>query len=105
MKYNLLILGLIMHLSSSGQKLELFNNIDFDSSYTILGIGQGFDGKNQDSLTEFWFLLDNPNDMELLKKEWAFKSMVPRINIESPDIDIYIIQNKRTIHPFGLIYP
>jgi hypothetical protein len=105
MKYVYLIAALLLQLSLSGQKLEFFKGIDFDSSYTIIGIGQGYDSKNLDSLPGFWFLLDNPKDMEKLKQDWVFKSPVPSISIESPNIDIYIIQNKRSINAGGLIFP
>jgi len=95
----------MLHLSSFGQKLEFFKSIDFDSSYTIIGIGQGYENKVQDSLPGYWFLLDNPKDMEQLKQDWVFKSIVANISIEQPDIDIFIIQNKRSIPGGGLIYP
>jgi len=49
-KTTLFITGLIWQLSAFSQKFDLFNNIDFDSSYTIIGIGQGYDHKIQDSL-------------------------------------------------------
>ncbi len=106
MKISLLVTGLICHLSVFAQKFDLFNNIDFDSSYTIIGIGQGYDHKIQDSLQQFWFYLDNPADMENLKKDWAFKSIVQSINgFEESTIDVFIIKDKRRVNTGGLIFP
>lgn len=105
-KTALLVAGLICQLSAFAQKFDLFNNIDFDSSYQIIGIGQGYDHKIQDSLPQFWFYLDNPVDMENLKKDWAFKSIVEHVNMyEKEDIQIFIVKDKRLVNAGGLIYP
>ncbi len=105
MKFAFLVAGLMFHLSSFGQKLELFKGIDFDSSYTIIGIAQGYDKNIKDSLTGFWFLLDDPKEMEQLKQEWVFKSQASVLRIEEPNIDIYVIQNKRIFNEGALIFP
>jgi hypothetical protein len=87
-----------------GQKALFFKNIPFDSSYTILGIGQGY-GKSVDSMERFWFMLTDLADIQKLNKDWALSKQVrPEIHDE-PDIGIYIIRDKRLAAPMGLIYP
>lgn len=105
MKYLLtLIFLLLFKISSYGQKSVFFKGIEFDSSYSIIGIGQGYDNSH-DSLPGFWFLIDRPEDMVRLKQNWVFKNPVPTIKMEEKTIEIYIIRDKRLINPGGLIFP
>ena len=102
-----IILSLILSLSctlSFAQSSELFKGIDFDSSFCVVGIVQG-NSQKQDSLPQYWFVLDNPADMIELKKEWVFKKEVPRISIEFSPIEIYTLRNKMEMIPTALIYP
>ncbi|HLX54419.1 MAG TPA: hypothetical protein VKR58_10780, partial [Aquella sp.] len=59
MKTRFIVLGLVLQISVFGQKSEFFKGIDFDSSFTIIGIGQSLD-KNADTLLRFNFVIDNP---------------------------------------------
>jgi hypothetical protein len=104
LKTAFVVLGLIFQLIAFGQKSEFFKGIDFDSSFCIIGIGQSLD-KNADTLLRFNFVIDNPEDMIKLSKDWVFKKPVSNIGIEPVSFDIFIIKDKRTFRPGGIIYP
>ena len=102
---NLLIFILLISakLSSFGQKAEFLKEFNFDSSYTIIGIGQSYQG-HEDSLPRFWFFLDNPDDMTALKKDWMLKKE-PIRSVEWNSISVFIIRNKQRVRGGALIYP
>jgi hypothetical protein len=87
------------------QKSEFLGGTEFDSSYCIIGIGQGFNNKVHDSLPRFWFVIDNPDEMNWLKTQWIFTNPVRNIRIEEPSFNIMIIKDKREVNSGGLIYP
>jgi hypothetical protein len=87
------------------QQKDLFRGIQFDSSYCIIGLCQGYDGKLQDSLQRFSFYLDDPADMEKLKNEWIFKKIGGDNSYEKPSIDIEVVKDKRLAQPGCLIFP
>ncbi len=89
---------------SFAQKSEYFKGVDFDSSYCVVGIVQGYNGKI-DSLPRYWFVLDDPADMIQLKKDWVFKNPAPHLSVEFSCIEIYTLRNKMEVIPTGLIYP
>ena len=91
-------------LVCSGQKVALFNDIDLDSSYQVIGLVQGH-GKSVDSLERFWFLIDHPAEMQQLQREWVFKDRISHLQIEAVGVDIYVIKEKRPIANFALIFP
>ena len=66
----------------SAQSDRLFPGISFDSSYRIIGIGQGYDGKVQDSLPRFWFCIDDPKQMEKLNNDWIFLAKANHYKLE-----------------------
>ena len=104
MKTRFIVLGLVLQMSVFGQKSEFFKDIDFDSSFCIIGIGQSLD-KNADTLLRFNFVIDNPEDMQRLKREWVFKSPVRNISIETVSFDIFIVKDKRVFNRGGMIFP
>jgi hypothetical protein len=89
---------------SFAQNAQFFKGVDFDSSYCVVGIVQG-NNQKQDSLPQYWFVLDNPADMIQLKKKWVFTNEAPRISIEFSPIEIYTLRNKMEMIPTALIYP
>jgi hypothetical protein len=104
MKIILSFFCIFLSTISFAQNSEFFKGVDFDSSYCIVGIVQGHDDR-VDSLSQYWFVLDDPADMIKLKKDWVFKNEVPQINIEFVPIEIYTLRNKMEIMPVSLIYP
>jgi hypothetical protein len=90
--------------SSNSAAAEIFKGVDFDSSYCIVGLVQGQDGKS-DSLPQYWFVLDDPADMIHLQKDWVFKSKPERVNIEFTSIEIYTLRNKMEVSPSTIIFP
>jgi hypothetical protein len=104
MKRLLFLAGLLCQLFCEGQTAEIFQGIDFDSSYTVIGLGQGHPD-NSDSLPQFWFVLDNPNDMEKIKQDWNMKKAVRTIGLEDKFIEIMVVRNKQLVNPGTLIFP
>jgi hypothetical protein len=99
-----LLLGLFVQLRVSGQKGRFFAGVAFDSSYTVVGICQGY-GKQVDSLERFWFVLDNPEDMKQLQRDWQFKKRANLPGLDFVSFDVYVIQGKRVASGTGLIIP
>lgn len=95
---------MLLVLCGSGQKVALFKAIDFDSSYQVIGLVQGF-GKLTDSLDRFWFLIDNPVEMRQLQSKWVFKDPVSNLKTEEAVVDIFVIKQKRPIANYAMIYP
>lgn len=87
-----------------GQKIEPFKDIPFDSSYTIVGFAQSH-GKEVDTMERFWFVLDNPDDMNRLKKDWVFKQPASSVTYEKVSFDIEVIKDKRLSTGSGLLFP
>jgi hypothetical protein len=104
MKLIILFISLCSIFPAAAQKYPLFKGIDFDSSYQIIGLGRGY-GRPIDSLGRFWFILDNPADMQQLQRDWVFQGSVASLQIEEPAIDIYVIRNRQPIANFALIFP
>jgi hypothetical protein len=104
MKTLLLGFFLLVQITTFAQKGRFFPDVSFDSSYTIVGIAQGF-GANVDSLERLWFFLDNPADMKKLQQEWVFKRRVDMVDLVIPVLDIFIINGKRTTGKSGVIVP
>jgi hypothetical protein len=87
------------------QQKDLFRGVQFDSSYCIVGLCQGYDGKLQDSLPRFWFYLDDPTDMEKLRAEWIFKKMAGDNAYERTTVEVMLIKDKRLSQPACIIFP
>jgi hypothetical protein len=104
LKFLFVIVGWLFQMTSFAQKSNFLSGIDFDSSYSIIGLGQGHPNVN-DSLQGFWFILDNPDDMNKLKREWVFKKVVNPIQLEDRFIEVYVVRNKQLINPGTLIFP
>jgi hypothetical protein len=77
-----------------GQKVEFFKGIDFDSSYTIIGIVQAHE-KLVDSFSRFWFVIDDPAEMDRLKKNWILNRQISNVKYGDVAFDIYIVKDKR----------
>jgi hypothetical protein len=103
MKNILLFLTLTACSHSYGQKCEFFAGIQLDSSYTILGIGQGH-GESRDSLERFWFVLDNLQDMQQIQRDWVFKRPLPYPHLDNYPFDVFVIKDKQLVTS-GSIYP
>jgi hypothetical protein len=104
MKYFLTTIFCFVLCRVAGQKVEFFTNINFDSSYCLVGTNDYLNDKN-DTIGRIGFLIDKVEDLLKLKKEWIFRKKVPRLNIENNSITIYTIQAKRTVQKVALIYP
>jgi hypothetical protein len=100
-----IVFCLISHNLVVAQSKDLFRGVQFDSSYCIVGLCQGYDGKLKDSLPQFWFYLDDPADMTKLENEWIFKKIPGDHSYERTSIDITIVKDKRLAQPGCLIYP
>jgi hypothetical protein len=103
MKNILLLVALAACSHSFGQKCEFFAGIQLDSSFTILGIGQG-KSEARDSLERFWFVLDNLQDMQQIQRDWVFKRPVSSIHLDDHPFDVFVIKDKQLVAS-GLIYP
>jgi hypothetical protein len=99
----LLAIGLLLEIPSKGQKVEFFKDITFDSSYTVIGIGQGY-AKSVDSFPRFWFILEDPAEMNKLKKDWVFSRQVG-YQLSYQIFDVFVIKDKRLAASTGIIYP
>jgi hypothetical protein len=97
------ILLIAARLSAFGQKTVFLKEFDFDSSYAVIGLGESFQGRG-DSLSRFWFILENPDDMNALKKDWILKKE-PIRTIEFNSISVFITRNKQRVQGGALIYP
>jgi hypothetical protein len=75
------------------QKTEYFSNVNFDSSYCLVGTFEDTYEKN-DSMTRSGFLINKLEDLIKLKREWVFKRKVPRINLEINAISIFEPDNR-----------
>jgi hypothetical protein len=87
-----------------GQKVALFDGIDLDSTYQVIGLVQGH-GKPVDSLERFWFSIENPIEMQRMQREWVFKNPVNPSLYEVADVEIFVVKEKRPIANYALIYP
>lgn len=99
-----LCLLVVLCVSASGQKAEFFDNLTFDSTYSILGVARGY-GKYPDSLERFWFLLTDPAAMQTLQKDWVFSKPARPTTFNQLSFDVYVIKDKRLAARTGLIYP
>jgi hypothetical protein len=99
-----LLLGLFVQMDVLGQTAELFPGISFDSSYKVVGLAQGH-GKAVDSMGQFWFVLDDPQDMTQLRQEWVLKKQEDLRGFDFVSLDLYLIQGKRLAGKTGLIIP
>jgi hypothetical protein len=104
MKKLLLLAALGLPCFAFSQKSEYFKDVQFDSSYSVIGLCQGY-GKPVDSLERFWFIVDDLAGLNQLKKEWVFKEPVARVHAEDRSINIYIIKNKREVANWSIIFP
>lgn len=89
-----LCLLVVLCVSASGQKAEFFDNLTFDSTYSILGVARGY-GKYPDSLERFWFLLTDPAAMQTLQKDWVFSKPARPTTFNQLSFDVYVIKDKR----------
>lgn len=104
MKKALLVIGLFIHLEVLGQKARFFSGISFDSSYTVVGLAQGY-GRTVDSMERFWFILEDPEDMKQIQRDWIFKKQGDLPGLQFVSLDVYVIQGKRLAAKTGVIIP
>lgn len=104
MKQLLFIFFNVSSLFSTGQKFSVFENVNFDSSYTVIALSSSFYDMNSDS-KEFAFLVNNIHDLNRIKKEWTVKTIRPQLSIEDKSISIYILKDKQLVSSNLLIYP
>ena len=86
------------------QKDEFFKGIDFDSSYVIIGLGQGY-GKSIDTFSRFCFVIDDPAEMVSLKRKWVYTKPISNFHLEDVSFDIFVVRFGRLAAPSGIIYP
>ncbi len=95
---------IFVQVHAFAQKDEFFKGIDFDSSYTIVGLAQGY-GKSVDTFSRFCFVIDDPVEMDSLKKKWVYTRPVSNIHFEDVSFDIFVVRFSRLAAPSGIIYP
>jgi hypothetical protein len=83
---------------------EFFKGIDFDSSYTIVGLSQSH-GMPVDTFSRFCFVIDDPAVMDSLKKKWVFTEPVYSVDFADANFNIYVVRFGRIAVPTGVIYP
>jgi hypothetical protein len=104
MKLLFFLSAFFLQFTGFSQKSEYFKDVTFDSSYSVLGICQGY-GKPGDSLERFWFIVDNIADLNKLKSDWVFKNPVPQFHGEERSVNIYIVKNKQLTNFWSVIFP
>jgi hypothetical protein len=104
MKHLLYLVPFFLSLAASSQKSAYFKDIQFDDSYSVIGLCQGH-GKPGDSLERFSFIVDNLADLEKLKSEWVFSNPEAKIHAEERSVEIYIIKDKQPTAFWSLIWP
>ena len=82
-----------------GQKSIMFKNDSFDSTYRIIGVGpwaynNNFDKQNE-TYERFSFMIDQPKDLQLLKKNWVFRESAEIPAIQMPCFTIYVLKDKK----------
>jgi len=101
MKY-LTILFFISPLLSCSQDIQYYKDYKFDNSYTVIGIGPHW-SKDKTIYRQFQFIVDNPTDLNKLKKEWVFNKEVENVD-EQDNFNLYVIKNKKMVF-WGSINP
>ncbi len=104
MKQFFILLTLLFSEEAFSQKFEILKDVNIDSSYIVLCMGQGYD-KTFDSLERFGFILDKPEQILELKQGLNLKRKAQNIIIDKNSIDIGIVQNKKLIRTEGVFYP
>ena len=88
---------------SFAQKDEFFKGVEFDGSCSIIGFAQSY-GKSVETFSRFWFVIEDPVEMDSLKKKWVYTRPVSNIHYEDVSFDIFIVRSKRLGAPSGNIY-
>jgi len=104
MKIFILTVSLIITIDVYAQPIEVFKNIDFDSTYCIIGIGQNTNNLKE-QVPDLTFIIDNPEELKKIKQEWVVTTIRPKISRENPDITIHVTKNKQLEGRFKLLYP
>ncbi|MEO8416331.1 MAG: hypothetical protein ABI472_21900 [Ginsengibacter sp.] len=89
---------------SRAQKFSVFEDINFDSTYSVIALSSSFSDHNKDSKT-YSFLIGNVEDLNKIKREWTVNIVQPTISIEEYSISIYIVKDKQLVNSRLLIYP
>src|SRR5436309_1566518 len=104
MKSLILISFLFQAIVSLGQKVSVFDTLEFDSSYSLAALSSSFSNINTDS-KEYCFYVDNLAELNKVKKDWTVKNVIPIISLEEYSISIFLLQNKTIVSSDLLIYP
>lgn len=104
MKIIILLLILLISEKSFSQNFEFLKDINIDSSYIVIGMGQDYD-KTADNFERFWFILDKPAQIIKLQQQLKLKRKAQNITVDDKSIDIGILQNKKLIKTEGVFYP
>ncbi|MGH2647700.1 MAG: hypothetical protein ACRDE8_09040 [Ginsengibacter sp.] len=104
MRRILLIFFVVGSFNSEAQKFSVFENINFDSTYSVIALSSSFRDYNKDSKA-YSFLVNDVEDLNKIKKEWTVKTIKPTISIEEYSISINIVKDKQLVNSQLLIYP
>lgn len=93
------IFFILFAVTALGQKSIMFKNYSFDSTYRIIGVGpwaynNNFD-KQKETYERFCFMIDQPKDLQLLKKNWVFRESAEIPAIQMPCFTIYVLKDKK----------
>jgi hypothetical protein len=93
MKVLYIITTLIISAPLLAQKTAFDKKIIFDSSYCVIGIGQSWSNQTK-SFENLSFIINTPEDLALLKKDWVIKKQVPVVQIEKGGFSIFTTKKK-----------
>lgn len=106
MKLSIAFLALLSSIISFCQKSSVFKNVDFDSTFSIVGMPISFlETKKEDVNNDFCFYFNKVDDLNELKKDWIVKNVRPNISLEEYTITLYVIKGKLIYDNQLIIFP
>jgi hypothetical protein len=103
MKRILFIFWLMNFYKVSAQRFSVFEDIAFDSSYSVAATSSSFH-YNADS-SKYSFLVTDIKELSKMKTEWEVKKIRPKISIEENIIRIFVIKDRQLVNSSVVIYP
>jgi hypothetical protein len=103
MRIRLLCLTLLVGNSCLSQQSAFFKGFVFDSTYTVIGVGQQW-RPSGGPMQRFEFIVDNKADLLHLQKDWVFKQPAEPMIVLNNLFNIYILKDKKLVSS-GVINP
>ena len=104
MKISTLIVFLSLASFALGQKRAVFENIAFDSTYSLVAFSQSFSHPGAQGSDNCFYVKD-PEALNQIKKDWIVRGGPSRISLEPSSINVFVMRNKYLVNSAVLIYP